>query len=119
MFLASSIATLQEMKVRQFSRNRQASSKSFPTLYLFEKGLQRIVARLLHLAVDVPAELGHDVEQHPVVIHQTAAELGSMSGQQVKTGCFLRKGGREMMFVILVVNCDIASEVEVLPYVTA
>lgn len=62
--------------------------KSLPTSYLFEKGLQRIVARLLHLAIDVAAEFGHDIEQHPVVIHQTAAELGGVSGQHVEPGFF-------------------------------
>lgn len=61
------------------------------SFYLFEKGLQRVVARLLHLAVDVAAELGHDVEQHPVVVHETAAELGSVSGQHVEPGYFARK----------------------------
>lgn len=60
---------------------------------LLEKGLQRVVARLLHLAVDVAAELGHDVEQHPVVVHEAAAELGSVSGQQVESGCFERQAG--------------------------
>lgn len=94
MFLASSIAILQEMEVRQFSLIGPCG-KSLPTSYLFEKGLQRVVACLLHLAVDVPAEFGHDVKQHLVVVHQTAAELGSMSGQQVETGFFfffLREG---------------------------
>lgn len=67
---------------------RVVHATSLPASHLFKKGLQCIVARLLHLAIDVSAELGHDVEKHPVVVHQTAAELGSVSGQQVETGFF-------------------------------
>lgn len=58
---------------------------------LFEKGLQCVVTRLLHLSVDVSTELGHDVKQSSVMIHQAAAELGSMSSKQPKPGCEKRK----------------------------
>lgn len=54
---------------------------------LFEEGFERAVAGLLHLAVDVSAELTHGLEQSPVVVHEAAAELGRMSGKQPEPGC--------------------------------
>ena len=50
--------------------------------HLFKKGLECVIARLLHLPVDVAAEFGHDLKQGLVVVHQTAAELSRVLPQQ-------------------------------------
>lgn len=57
------------------------------TAHLLEEGLERVVTRLLHLAVDVSTETGHDLEQSSVVVHEAAAELGRVFGEQSEPGC--------------------------------
>lgn len=56
-------------------------------LTCLRKAFQRVVTRLLHLGIDVFTEPGHDLEQSSVVVHEAAAELGGVFGNQSQPSC--------------------------------
>lgn len=63
---------------------RRASRTSEGGLYLLQEGLEGEGAGLPHLRVDMATQLGHDLEHVPVVVHEEAAELGRMFGQELE-----------------------------------